>query len=184
MTLLIPPVQGALWLTVQQAAARVGGRRAPGPLAAAAGAGLVVCGAGLGVSSLRLFVSRGTTWHPWHPERASSLVTDGPSAWTRNPMYVGIATGLAGTGLASGRPWTALAAAGLLATLTPQVRREEAALASVFGSDWHDYAARTPRWLPRPPRLTRGRADVPRSPAGIPRRSPGAGRRPGRAPSG
>lgn len=147
MTVFIPPLQAALWLALQQAAAGLGGRRRPHPLAAAAGAGLVASAVGTGAVTLRLFVARGTTWHPWDPERASSLVTDGPNRWTRNPMYVALAAGLAGTGLLSGRPWTALASLGLVATLTPQVRREEAALASVFRGDWHAYAARTPRWL-------------------------------------
>ena len=33
------------------------------------------------------------------------------------------------------------------AALTPQVLREEAALAAAFGEHYHEYRARTPRWL-------------------------------------
>jgi protein-S-isoprenylcysteine O-methyltransferase Ste14 len=62
-------------------------------------------------------------------------------------MYVGMTLGLVGTGLLSGRPVTTLAAAGLVATLTPQVRREEAALAELFGDEWAAYSRRVRRWL-------------------------------------
>ena len=37
-------------------------------------------------------------------------------------------------------------AAGLMTTLTPQIRREEAALAR-FGDDWAAYTQRVRRWL-------------------------------------
>lgn len=145
--LLIPPVQAALWLGVQQAAAGRGGRRRPGPVAATVGVCLIGAAVAFGVDSLRRFVQRDTSWHPWNPEHATTLVTDGPNALSRNPMYAAMALGLVGTGLASGRPWTAVFALGLPASLTCQVRREEGALASVFGQAWHEYAARTPRWL-------------------------------------
>lgn len=144
---VVPPVQAAAWFVAQQAMARRGGRRRPGPVAAAAGVALVGGAVATGVAALRRFVRRDTTWHPWDPERASTLVTDGPNSVTRNPMYLALATGLVGTGLLSGRPWTALAGLGLLGTLGPQVRREEAALAVVFGPLWEAYAARVPRWL-------------------------------------
>lgn len=151
MNLLIPPVQTALWLAGQQAAARwVGGR--PGspagvPALRAAGGVLLAVAAAGGVDALRRFLVRGTTWHPWDLDSSSHLVTDGPNAVSRNPMYAGMALGLAGTGLLTGRPWPALAAAGFLATVTPQVRREEAALAATFGPAWEVYAQRVRRWV-------------------------------------
>jgi len=51
--------------------------------------------------------------------------------------------------------WTLLFADPLLAALTgvfavalnQAARLEEAALAARFGEDWHEYAARTPRWI-------------------------------------
>lgn len=148
----IPPVQAALWLAAQQAMARLGapqlGRRGRGSRGLRrAGGVLVATAAGFGGSSLRAYVARGTTWHPWNPHHAELLITDGPNAVSRNPMYVALATGLVGTGLASRRPWTALAGLGLVATLTPQVRREERALASVFGPDYDRYRARVRPWL-------------------------------------
>lgn len=146
MTWAIPPVQTALWLAAQQGLATLAGRRRPTPLAAAAGLALVGSGVAFGAAALRLFVRHDTTWHPWDPEKASALVTDGPNAFVRHPMYLAMAIGLAGTGLLSGRPWTAGAALGLAATLTPQIDREEAALAARFGPTWDAYATRTPRW--------------------------------------
>ena len=62
-------------------------------------------------------------------------------------MYAGMALVLVGSGLLSGRPWTALAAGGLAATLTPQIEREEAALAGLFGEEWTAYARRVRRWV-------------------------------------
>lgn len=120
---LIPPLQTAPWLAAQQAA-----------------------------GSLRRFLAVGTTWHPHRPSAATRLVTDGPNAVTRNPMYLAMTLGLAGTGLLSGRSWTAVAAAGLATTLTPQIEREEAALAELFGAQWRAYTTRVPRWLGLPSR--------------------------------
>ena len=148
MNVLIPPVQLALWLGAQQLVAR----RSPRP-PAASGARRVVGGVALaaaaagGADALRRFLSRGTTWHPWDLDGATHLVTDGPNRVSRNPMYAGMALGLAGTGLLTGRPWSALAAAGFVATVTPQVRREEAALEAIFGDAWRAYARRVRRWV-------------------------------------
>lgn len=147
---MIPPLQAACWLGVQQVLASLGGRRTPRAGALVAGSVALSVAASLGSDALRRFASAGTTWHPWAPQDTSALVTDGPNALTRNPMYVGLALGLVGTGLLSGRPWTAAAALGLLASLTPQVEREEAALADSFGDAWRAYVDRTPRWLGRP----------------------------------
>lgn len=144
---MYPPVQTALWLAAQQATAHVLGRRPRGPVATAAGVALLGTAAVGGLDSLRRFVQRDTTWHPWEPEAATLLVTDGPNAVTRNPMYVAMALGLVATGLLSGRPWTSAAAFGLMATLTPQITREEAAMQKLFGAQWNAYTARVPRWL-------------------------------------
>ena len=148
MNVLIPPVQTALWLAAQQWAARRGDRTpsAASPALRVAGAALLAVSAAGGADALRRFLARGTTWHPWDL-RSTHLVTDGPNAVSRNPMYAGMALGLVGTGFLTGRPWPALAAAGFVATVTPQVRREEAALARLFGAQWDDYARRVRRWV-------------------------------------
>ncbi len=148
MPVLVPPVQTALWAVAQQVAARaLGHHTPPGALQKAAGVACLATGAASAAGALRQFSRRRTTWEPWAPEQSTALVTDGPNSVSRNPMYVGMALGLVGTGLLSGRPVTTLAAAGLVATLTPQVRREEAALAQLFGGEWAAYARRVRRWL-------------------------------------
>lgn len=148
MNVLIPPVQAALWLAAQQWAARRCDRTpTASPVTRVAGGLLLAASAAGGVDALRRFLVRGTTWHPWDVDGATHLVTDGPNALSRNPMYAGMALGLVGTGLLTGRPWPALAAAGFVATITPQVRREEAALERIFGDAWRAYARRVRRWV-------------------------------------
>lgn len=83
------------------------------------------------------------------PHRAATvLVTTGVFAWSRNPIYLGNTIALAGAALALANPW--FLAAAMLAALSTQalaIRREEAHLLEMFGGEWRDYAARTPRWL-------------------------------------
>lgn len=87
------------------------------------------------------------------PER---LVEDGPYAWTRNPMYGGHLVFLAGLALTTRSP----VAVGLLGWhlhwFSERVRRDEERLRERFGAAYERYCARTPRWIPRPPR-PRGR---------------------------
>jgi protein-S-isoprenylcysteine O-methyltransferase Ste14 len=148
MPVLVPPVQTALWGVAQHVVARgLLERRRPGRLAKGLAAVCFAAGAASAAGASTRFRQRGTTWEPWAPEKTSALVTDGPNALSRNPMYVGMALALVGNGLLTGRPWTVLAAGGLLATLTPQVQREEAALAQLFGDEYSAYTSRVRRWL-------------------------------------
>lgn len=83
------------------------------------------------------------------PHRAATaLITDGPFAKSRNPIYTGNTMLLLGAGLLTGIAWLVIAAP--LAALTVQklaIEREERHLAARFGAEWQAYAARTPRWL-------------------------------------
>lgn len=75
------------------------------------------------------------------------LVTSGPYAWTRNPMYLGhliFFTGLAL--LLSGAAWVVFAAHALW--FDRRVRADEAGLAARFGQPYLDYQRRVRRWLP------------------------------------
>jgi protein-S-isoprenylcysteine O-methyltransferase Ste14 len=79
------------------------------------------------------------------PER---LVTTGPFAWCRNPMYLGHVIFL--TGLAcSLQSWigAAIAAAASFA-FHLRVRRDEKRLAGQFGQPYLEYTARVKRWIP------------------------------------
>lgn len=82
------------------------------------------------------------------PHRAAgTLVTHGPFAWTRNPIYVGNTVAVAGLGMAVQNSWLLVAAvAAALFTHKLAVVREEAHLSAKFGSAWDDYASRVRRW--------------------------------------
>lgn len=83
------------------------------------------------------------------PHRAASvLITSGPFAFSRNPIYVANTLLLAGAGFAFGIGWLLIMAPmAALATQELAIKREEQHLAEKFGSAWASYAARTSRWI-------------------------------------
>ncbi|WP_020522491.1 methyltransferase family protein [Catelliglobosispora koreensis] len=77
-----------------------------------------------------------------------ALITSGPYAVSRNPMYIGWSLLQLGIGLASRTTW-------IVATLPPaalwihrQVVGEERRLTDAFGDDYTQYRRSTPRYLP------------------------------------
>jgi protein-S-isoprenylcysteine O-methyltransferase Ste14 len=81
------------------------------------------------------------------------LVTYGIFVWMRNPLYVGNFLIWMGFTVISGVLWFLPVAIALFAVeYTLIVRYEEGVLESIFGQEYLAYKARTPRWLPRPPR--------------------------------
>ncbi|KRE42781.1 methyltransferase family protein [Knoellia sp. Soil729] len=102
----------------------------------------------LPTATLRRFLDAGTTLDPSHPTKASTLVTDGPNALTRNPMYLGLAGLLSAHALARGgwTPW--LPVAGFVLVVDRfQVRPEEEALRARFGEAYDAYCSRVRRWV-------------------------------------
>lgn len=80
------------------------------------------------------------------------LVTYGAFAWCRNPLYVGNFWAWMGFTVVSGVFWFLPVAIVLFAIeYTLIVRYEEGVLESIFGQEYLDYKARTPRWFGRPP---------------------------------
>jgi protein-S-isoprenylcysteine O-methyltransferase Ste14 len=83
------------------------------------------------------------------PHRAATaLVTSGPFALSRNPIYLGNTLLMTGAALLFGSLWllaAALAAAVLVWALA--IRREEVHLAAQFGDAWTEYTQRTRRWF-------------------------------------
>lgn len=145
MVVRIPPV---VLLSSSAAAQHLLARRHQGGKPGRA-AGAVVAGASvalLGASVLR-FRRRDTSIDPITVTKVSALVTDGPHAYSRNPMYVGMAGLLAAHALMRGSWAAALPVAGyVLAIDRMQIPAEEAALADRFGDDFAAYRARVPRW--------------------------------------
>ena len=125
-------------------------RGAPRPTAGrAVVATLIAAGSSaLSTTAVRQFRRRGTTVNPVDPTRASVLVTTGPNAVSRNPMYVGLAGMLAANAVRRGS-WRAFlpVAAFAMATDRLQVAAEEAALLARFGDDYEAYCAAVPRWV-------------------------------------
>ena len=99
-------------------------------------------------ASAGLFRRSATTVDPLHPDRASVLVTTGPNAITRNPMYVGMAGVLVAHAVWRGSWAALLPVAGFVAVVDRlQVAAEEPALLGRFGAEYESYRASTPRWV-------------------------------------
>src|SRR5688572_17349010 len=81
------------------------------------------------------------------------LVTYGVFGWVRNPLYVGNFLIWIGFVIGSGLLWFLPIAMVLFAIeYSLIVRYEEGVLESTFGQEFLAYKARTPRWIPRPPK--------------------------------
>lgn len=109
---------------------------------------LVVIAVVVGAAAVAAFRSHRTTVDPMRPGAATALVDAGIYRWTRNPMYVALALGLAALAV-----WLANLAAALLVPVFVawmnrlQIGPEERALRAKFGSAYGEYAARVRRWL-------------------------------------
>ena len=80
--------------------------------------------------------------------RPDTLVTTGPYAVTRNPMYLGHLVFLTGLTLVTRSPVALAATAALVPWFDERARADHARLLTFFGEDYEQYAARVPRWLP------------------------------------
>jgi protein-S-isoprenylcysteine O-methyltransferase Ste14 len=75
------------------------------------------------------------------------LVTSGPFAYIRHPMYIGVL--LAGWGaLLLFRTWAMIPYALSTLAIPLRARREEEALAQAFGEAWQAYQDQVPSWIP------------------------------------
>ncbi len=113
---------------------------------AALGWALILAGLGLDVAAMAAMTRQRANIMPHRA--ATALVTTGPFAWSRNPIYLGNTIALSGAAFAFANPWFLAAALVAAAAVTHlAIRREEAHLAQLFGPDWRAYSARTRRWL-------------------------------------
>lgn len=127
----------------------VGGRA----LAAGTGATALLAGLGLylaGMAALGPAYDVSSTFGARLHE-GQRLITAGPYAVVRHPMYVGLAIAAVGA-LLLYRTRTTLAYVAALPVLAVRARREDVALADAFGPDWVTYRDRVPAWIPRPSR--------------------------------
>ncbi len=129
----------------------VGGDALPvGWHTAGEGAGSVIAfgGFALSLSGVATFRRAGTHIAPVRP--ATALVERGPYRFTRNPMYLGLATFYTGIALLIGRLWPLLfLPVAILVVDRAVIAREEHYLTGRFGDAYQAYCARVHRWLGR-----------------------------------
>jgi protein-S-isoprenylcysteine O-methyltransferase Ste14 len=117
------------------------------------GAGLMVVG-----EAWRLWgVATAGTVTRRRSRNVQKLVTHGPFAWSRNPLYNGNFLVWMGIITISGVVWFLPVAAVIFAIEYYYiVRYEEGVLESIFGAQYLEYKRRTPRWFARPAAGTGG----------------------------
>ena len=107
---------------------------------------LICLSAAMVVPAIGRFRRVGTPFDVRKP--ATSLVTDGPYARSRNPGYLALSTFYVAIGLLLGSVWTLVLLLPVLMVIRyAVVAREEAHLERVFGQEYREYKSRVPRWI-------------------------------------
>jgi protein-S-isoprenylcysteine O-methyltransferase Ste14 len=121
----------------------------PGPRGLQRAAGAAALGVGFALNVWALRERRRRTTGEFQLEEPQSLVTTGPYAMSRHPMYVGWWLIHLGVGVMRGSAW--LAATLPVAVLVEHlgVLAEERALGREFGAEFAGYRSRVPRYLVR-----------------------------------
>jgi protein-S-isoprenylcysteine O-methyltransferase Ste14 len=123
----------------------------PGPLRLAlilVGAALLILGGWVALSARREFARHSQSMEP--KRSISRIVDTGVFAISRNPLYLGIAVGLAGAALAFSNLWIlVLLLPAVVACHYVLIAPEERYLRAKFGNEYTEYAARVRRWLGR-----------------------------------
>ena len=112
------------------------------------GLGWILIGIGLAGFAWALWAiwRQRTTVNPY--KAASNLVTRGPFAWTRNPIYVSDWFVYLGATLLLGSAWPLLFAPLVWAAMRfAVIAHEEAHLEAKFGDEYREYKSRVKRWL-------------------------------------
>lgn len=144
-----PPLLFLLFAAMLGAGARVLGP-SPLPLAWRAVAVVLCVLAALlfAPAAIAAFLRARTTIDPVHIERASTLITSGAYARTRNPMYVGLVLLLTAWTAWLGHPALLIGPFLFLLWLTRfQILPEERLLAEKFGEAYAHYRRKVRRWL-------------------------------------
>ncbi|KRG62241.1 methyltransferase family protein [Stenotrophomonas maltophilia] len=120
----------------------------PLPMPALLAGGVVAIGLTLNLLPKLAFRRVRTTVNPLRPAMASALVTHGVYRYTRNPMYLGQATVLAGVMLYLQSPVALLAVPLFVLYITRlQIVPEERALSARFPEAYAAFRQRVRRWL-------------------------------------
>jgi protein-S-isoprenylcysteine O-methyltransferase Ste14 len=117
---------------------------------ALAGMGWLLFLIGIGFDFVAMFIMQRKRANILPHRPATALVTSGPFAWSRNPIYLGNTIAMIGVAFAFANPWFIPAALISAAVVVPlAIRREEAHLAAQFGDEWAAYQQDTKRWFGR-----------------------------------
>ena len=81
-------------------------------------------------------------------EKGTSLVTTGPYALTRNPMYLGWSLGVLGLAFGTCSAWLLAGSLAAVRRIDRDVHVEEMRLSRRFGAAYEAYRDRVPRYLP------------------------------------
>ncbi|HUP20082.1 MAG TPA: isoprenylcysteine carboxylmethyltransferase family protein [Gemmatimonadota bacterium] len=107
---------------------------------------LLLLGPALVLWPMGLFRRAKTSYLPEDDPR--ELVLAGPYRFTRNPMYLGVATVLTGLALLVGTwPFFLVPVAFVLVMNATQISREEVRLERRFGAEYEAYRRRVRRWI-------------------------------------
>ncbi|MEO7936967.1 MAG: isoprenylcysteine carboxylmethyltransferase family protein [Dokdonella sp.] len=109
---------------------------------------LLLAGLALDLSGLVAFRKAKTTVNPLSPEKSTAVVDEGPYAFTRNPMYLGMAILLLAFCVYLANPVSVVAVAIFVAYITRyQIIPEERLLLEKFGEPYAHYTRSVRRWL-------------------------------------
>jgi len=110
------------------------------------GAVPVLAGFALAAWAAYIFHMHQTTVHPF--KQATALVTRGPFAFSRNPIYLGMALVLLGFAITLGTLSPFLMIPVFMALVTRAViKGEERMLAETFGDEYQAWQGKVRRWL-------------------------------------
>ena len=109
---------------------------------------VMLVGGIFGTRAFSAFAKAKTTINPVNIDAASSLVTTGIYAVSRNPMYVGLTALLVALALALSNAWLLLGPLFFIAFITHfQIVPEERVMLAKFGADYSAYRSRVRRWI-------------------------------------
>lgn len=108
----------------------------------------------LGIACLLLlpavvsFWKSNTTVNPLRPEKATFLVVEGVYRFTRNPMYLGMASILCAWGVYLANPICMIILLLYIYVMNEiQIKPEERALEKLFGGEYQSYCKKVRRWI-------------------------------------
>ncbi len=110
------------------------------------GVGLLVISVFIMPSVLIRFKRAGTAFDV--RKSATSLITDGPYKYSRNPTYVSLTLLYIGLGVFLNNMWILLLVLPILVIINFwTIRSEEHSLAEIFGDEYEQYRSRVRRWI-------------------------------------